>query len=394
MRCITRYILIEFFKVFAVALTGMIFLIVLGVVGQESYRNGLTPLNMLRLIPFALPEAMLYAIPATTLFAACSVYGRVAADNELVAIKSLGISPLALLWPTLAASFLLSLVVVGMTDLAVTWGRDGVRRVLLESVEQIVYGTLRTQRSYSGKRFSINVKGVDGRRLIAPTLSFRSSGSLGSFDCTAEEAELAANPEKNSLKITLYNWEMDGPGLDLEWPGRKEFDIPLEDVANKARVTGRPQDIEMRRIKSELHSQTQLIHRLKQDFAAEAATQLMMGDFTGVTDSEWQQKRLSLAQAQERLHRLRTEPWRRWAIGFSCFTFVLLGAPLALKMRNSDVWTSFAVCFLPILAIYYPLLEFGVGQAKSGDLPAYSVWTGNAVLALIGTGIIRRVVAF
>lgn len=395
MRCMTRYILCEFFKVFFVALTGMIFLIVIGVVGQESVRNGLTPLNMMRLIPFALPEALLYAIPATTLFAVCSVYGRIAAENELIAVKALGISPLALLIPTLVASFLVSLVVVGMTDLAVTWGRDGVRRVLLESVEQIVYGTLRTRHSYTGRSFSIHVKDVVGRKLIAPTLNFRPEGKSEVYDCTAAVAILAAIPSENVLRITLYDWQMAGAdGLEATIPGKEEFNIPLSDAASRAGVSNRPQDIEMSRLQQEVVSQKALITRMKGDDAAEAAVQLITGDFSSVLADDWEQRETALAQATERLHRLHTEPWRRWAIGFSCSAFVLVGAPLALRMKNSDVWTSFIACFLPILLLYYPLLAIGVGRAKSGELPPYGVWMGNIALAVCGVFLIRRVMRF
>ena len=45
---------------------------VCGVV-QEAMRQGLGPLPILRLMPYLLPESLRYAVPATVLFAACSV---------------------------------------------------------------------------------------------------------------------------------------------------------------------------------------------------------------------------------------------------------------------------------------------------------------------------------
>ena len=78
----------------------------------------------------------------------------------------------------------------------------------------------------------------------------------------------------------------------------------------------------------------------------------------------------------------------------SCFFFVLVGVPLAIRMRNSDFWTSFGLCFLPILLVYYPLLAFGVDRAKAGDLPPYVVWLGNAVLCVAGVGLFRRVIRY
>ena len=91
---------------------------------------------------------------------------------------------------------------------------------------------------------------------------------------------------------------------------------------------------------------------------------------------------------------MRTEPWRRWANGFSCMAFVLVGAPLAIRLRTADVWTSFIACFLPILVVYYPLLAYGVDLAKSGDLPPYCVWLGNVVLVTVGYRMIRWVLRY
>ena len=105
----------------------------------------------------------------------------------------------------------------------------------------------------------------------------------------------------------------------------------------------------------------------------------------------WARKRMQLAYARSRLHRLNTEPWRRWANGFSCFFFVMVGAPLAMRMRNSDSFTTFGACFLPILIVYYPLLMVGVGQAKSGSMPPYCVWLGNVILFIAGLVLVRKV---
>ncbi len=59
------------------------------------------------------------------------------ATNEVIAAKALGISPLVLLRPVLVASCLLSFASLWLNDLAVSWGRDGIRRIIIESVEEI-----------------------------------------------------------------------------------------------------------------------------------------------------------------------------------------------------------------------------------------------------------------
>ncbi len=98
----------------------------------------------------------------------------------------------------------------------------------------------------------------------------------------------------------------------------------------------------------------------------------------------------ALKQREKRSHRLRTEPYRRWANGFSCFGFAILGIPLAIWMKNSDMWTSFGMCFLPTLAVYVPLVLFGVDRAKSGAFHPSIVWVGNIVVVLFGILLFRR----
>jgi lipopolysaccharide export system permease protein len=86
------------------------------------------------------------------------------------------------------------------------------------------------------------------------------------------------------------------------------------------------------------------------------------------------------------------EPWRRWANGFSCLCFVLVGAPMAIRMRNADFLTSFFLCFLPILVVYYPVFMLGVSRVKAGVLPPPAVWMGNLLVTLWGLWLLRRVV--
>ena len=70
----------------------------------------------------------------------------------------------------------------------------------------------------------------------------------------------------------------------------------------------------------------------------------------------------------------------------------MVGAPLAIRLRKADFVTSFFMCFLPILIVYYPLMALGVEQAKSGALPAYSVWLGNAICLVAGAWLLRGIV--
>ncbi len=395
MRLLTRYILGELVKIFFVTLLGMTLLLLLVGVAQEAVRQGLGPMPILRLIPYFLPNALVYAVPGTILFAACSVYGRMSSENELVAAKSAGVSPMAYLWPGYVFAFLVSLAAVWLNDVAASWGERGVRRVVLQSVEQIAYGMLRTQKAYSTKQFSINVVDVQDRKLIRPTLTFHASGDSPAFTLTAETAELRLTEDKTALSIQLTNSEIDwGKDWVGDFPGTEEEEISLTDASRKGGSSLNPADSAMREIPQRIEEQKEKIRRLKQKYAAEAAYQMVLGDFESLSSGEWGKHQNSIHNAETMLHRLHTVPWRRWANGFSCLFFVMVGAPLAIRLRNADIWTSFGLCFLPILVVYYPLLMYGLDRAKVGALPPYSVWLGNLVLMVAGCLMVRRVLRY
>lgn len=395
MRRLTRYITFELLKVFLMMLSVMTLLMMLVFVGQEAIRQGLGPVPILRLIPYFLPNALLFAVPGAILFATCSVMGSMSAANELVALKSLGIPPSVVLVPVMVTGLCLSLVTVWLNDVAMSWGRIGGYRVVLHSLEEIVYGMLRTKRSYSGNnnRFSINVAGVVGKKLIHPTISFYPNNKDEPIVVTAREAELRLNPSTNSLLVVLTDSEGDfGNRIYGANPDTFEYEIPLSAASRKGDLTGGPAFLPQSKIPEATREQALSLQLMQRGHAAEAAVQLLCGDFEELTSSNWKSRHQTTQMALTRLYRLHTEPWRRWANGFSCLFFVMVGAPLAIRMRTADVFTTFGLCFLPILIGYYPLLMYGVEQAKNGVLPPYAVWLGNLVLMTIGIGFILRVV--
>lgn len=388
MRRLTRYAVWEFLKVFVLALTGMTLFFVLIGIGREAVEHGLGLGPVLRMLPYILPESMRFSIPASGLLAACTSFGRMSGDNEVVAIKAMGISPLTVMMPVFIIGFLISVLGVWINDLAVSWGRQGMSRVLSESIEQIAYGMLRTQHAYSSDRYSITVKDVKGPRLIRPALTFRSE-SGESVTVTAREARLRRNPGAETLSIVLRDGCFEGPnGTEGAFRGTYERDIDLGSFG-KGELS--PSDYPLARIPNEVIEQAQKIRRLQYGLVSQAAFQMLSGEFQELGDDQWQSHEVDLNRARFRLNRLRTEPWRRWSNGFSCFFFVLIGTPWAIQRRNSDFVSNFFLCFIPILLIYYPLMEYGVNQAKAGEIPQYGVWIGNVCCAVIAAWLIRRV---
>lgn len=395
MRILTRYVVIELGKVILLSLTALTLMMIIVGVAREAIQQNLPPAQIFWLIPYILPDALRVAVPVTVLLAATSVFGRMSGDNEVIALKSLGISPMTIVWPILALAFLLSLITVWLNDLAVSWGRSGAQRVVVEAVEEIAYSMLRTKRRYSSPNFSINVKRVEGRRLIRVTLSLQPGGDTPDITITAEQAELRSDLAEGLLKIYLFNSTIDVDGqVTAQFPGWYEQEIPLPDASQSGRSSSLPSRLALRAIPKKRAEQVVVIARAEQELAAKAAYQMLCGDFDELTSPTWDDAVVGLDAKWELLHRLRTEPYRRWSAGFSCLCFAWIGAPMAIWLRNRDFLTSFFLCFLPILIVYYPLLIYGVDGAKAGTIPPYSVWAGNIILLGWGIYLMRKVMRY
>ena len=391
---LTRYILFEILKIFVVALVVLTVLILLIGVGREALSEGMSPVAVLELLPYFLPISLQHSFPATALFSVCCVYGRMAADGEVATVKASGISPLKLLQPALIFAALLSPVAVCLSDLAVSWGRPGVHRVAMMSIEDITYRVLRAQHSYrSDQGFSIHVQDVVGQRLIQPTVTVHSRGNGETVELSAQEGQLAMDPDTQDLVLTLTNSKVErGSELQGRFPGVSHINIPLADAMQSEDISQRsPSELPLRLIRAERIRQDNQMHAVVGQLAAHTGFSLLTARPEAIAGATGQRFESTLKSDQRRLTRLYTEPWRRWAEGFTCFFFVFVGAPLAMIAKTSDYWTTFGICFLPTLLTYYPLFMFGLDQAKDGTIPPYGVWVGNIVLAGIGTILVARV---
>lgn len=390
---ITRYIVGEICKIFVVALFTLTLLILLIGVGRELLREGLGPLSVLQLLPYVLPLSLQHSVPATALFSVCCVYGRMSADGEVSTVKAIGVSPLQIIKPSLVFAVALSPCVVLLSDLTVSWGKPGVARVVLQSLEDIAYRFLQSQHTYSSNHgFTIHVQDVDGRRLIHPTVKVRSrNGSL--IELTAREGSLRLDSAAQTLVLHVTDSQVEGgEGFEGIWPGETEFRISLGKALRKREPgDASPSELSLLEIGPETIAQERRTRQAIGELAAHTGFALLNArweDIAGTSGSALEKK---IVASDYRLARLHTEPWRRWSQGFSCLCFVLVGAPLAIIARTADYWTTFGLCFLPTMVLYYALFILGFDQAKSGAWPPYAVWLGNLVLITIGITLLDRV---
>ncbi|MCA9261597.1 MAG: LptF/LptG family permease, partial [Planctomycetales bacterium] len=316
MRIMTRYVMWELLIVFLTTLTSLTTFVFLVLVGKEAVENGLGLGPILRMLPYMLPQAMQFAVPGALLLGTTSVYGRMASLNEVVAVKSMGISPMALMWPAVFLASIVSFAAVPLNDLAVSWGFDGVNRVVLESLEEIAYGRLRTVRSFSTDRLQVNVRKVEGNRLIGPVIQY-SARDKGPDLITADEGVLSANLDRNAVSVKLINADGDLNGWNVAHPGEFERSFSLEEFTGRRSDSKSPSNMALRDIGPAKLRQAAARERLDQAMAADVGFALLLGRTNDLTAGAWKPREEERQGIERTRHRLYVEPHRRWTSGFS-----------------------------------------------------------------------------
>jgi len=390
MKLFLRYILLDILKIYFAALILLTVLLVMVFVVNQAMQQGLPFKHAILLIPCTLPEQLRLSIPMTLLLATTISFSRMAGSNEIIAAKSLGIAPWQLMWPVWGLALVFSLLCIWLNDFAVSWGRSQATSVVYRALEDIIYSELRKngkiKQQFGNDTYTISVERIEGKKLFFPEIVSHNSQRTVKMD----EAEIHVDYDQAVLTITFTNLLM-STGSDMILSSEKKLPIPIPNPEKIILDLRSPSEVPLDMIRDQVEKCNARIAVAQQKMASLTAFSLITGDSSLASSQTWVNCENEITHASERLQRLHTEPNRRWANGFSCFFFVWLGVPLSIRLQRADFFSSFFACFLPILALYYPLLIGGVNGAKSGTLPPSFVWIGNLCLGIIGYWLIKQI---
>jgi lipopolysaccharide export system permease protein len=394
---IQRMIFAELVRVFLLALATLTSLFLLAGLVAEATQRGLAPSQILTVIPLLIPNTLPYTVPSTTLFATCVVYGRLAHDNEITAIKAAGVHLGRLVTPAL----ILGLLTCGGT-LALYWSfipssHLTLRTQVLSDVEEYLYGLLKRQGCLRHQKldYAMWVRQVQGRRLVDVIFKQR-DGAKGGYRMVARarEAELHFEPDKNQLRINMSyvstygdSNSISGNAIDPSYP------MPLPEGFLGADYTRRPTDMSW----PELMARSQTIEDDVRDAEEKALNPPPHPNQANMTKYEidrWNTswKNIPAVRIRER-NLVHVEIHLRPSLALGCLIFAMVGAPVGIWFSRADYLSSFVSCFLPTVVTYYPLLLSGLNMAKEGRVPAeLGLWAANIVVGIGALILYQRIV--
>lgn len=395
-----RTIFWELARVFLLSLVGITGIIVMAAVVVEASQRGLAPAQILAAIPLLVPSMLPFIIPPTTLFASCVVYGRLAHDNEITAIKSAGISVLLVVWPGVFLGTVMSAVTIGLYYHLIPHTHRLLRSAVVNDMEDYLYAMLkkdheikgRQEQKLSGQMYEVYVGQVQGRQL--KNAIFMRRDAKGNYDVIAHssEAELRVNlngPNGGELLVHMRN----GHVLDEGGKGQVFFNentwtvsLPRIDQVHKPS----PRDMTWQELLEARHE----VFTHMDEIATQLALVLSHSALIQPpTDLAQHQKNLQNVLREERLklNSINAELAGRPALSAGCLFFVLIGCPVGIWFGRSDYLSAFIICFLPIVFVYYPLQLCSTNLAKDGKLdPVAALWVANTTIGLWALFLFRK----
>lgn len=399
---LNRLIFWELVKVFLMSLGTLTSLLVTAGLLQLAAQMGLSLRQVVEAAPLFVPTTLPYTIPATTLFASCVVYGRLAHDNEVVAIKAAGVHLIHIIQPALLLGLITASVTAAISHSLIPLSQQLFFKQLLSDPEELLYSQLRRDRCirYPKLPYVIYVRDVQGKRLIDVVLKERrvykdartGQESFVGYKMVARAREARLQVEDGKLylnpdRFLMYNETTRGVTPP---PGPFEMELP-EGMNGKDRIRisaltwaelGQKIDDfqkELTEIEAEREERRQSVDRIQ-----DADRRHIARD----SDRDFQNK---IEYHQRVIRNIQAEYYMRPALACGCLLFALLGCPVGIWANRADYLSTFVICFLPALFVYYPLLLAGSGMGKDGKVPlGLGCWMADIVIAIVAVALNMR----
>jgi len=383
-----RYVIGEIVRAFGLALLTMTAIFVLFMVAAQARDIGLSPDDIAHLVPYVVPSTLPYTVPVSLLFAATVVYGRLAGDNEIIAVKTAGVSVFRVLRPIFYLALALSLVLGYLSGNWIPRCTHQAKMALFKDMEDMFYKMLARDREFDHPKwpFLIKVRDVQGSQMIDATFMHKVKGA-NDYDLViqAKSAEMHFDLPAKLVRVFLKDSETQHftahPDVTLIDNDTLEIPIPADSRFN---METKIQEYTNAEIIVDIAKKRSLINTVRKSEAIKAGFAFATGRLDTINWGAVHQAFRDHADWIRTCHELETEWHLRISMAFGSLLFVILGAPVGILFARRDFLSAFMTCFLPIIGLYYPLMLFGVNMSKEGLMgPIESLWSGNILLGLL-----------
>jgi len=362
MRILHRYILRDMSKALGLALAAVAGVVSFGLVLPTLQEYGLGPLNSLLYMVLVLPRAAYLALPLSAALAGSLVYGRLAAENELMACRASGVPRWSLFWPTLVLAMVTGAVTLVLGAWPLPESKYAAKVLAKADVERLLFSKLST----TGKirvddaDFQMTVDRVAGDMLYGPTLKYR--GKSGQTYCYAPYGRATFDRAANRVRLALQEAVVVDEAHKVPLRGTHRVSLQLP--------TALPRD----------EDEMSLWHLMAAQHHPEITDRFQRLAAEASLEAKRQMRQTVRARVMAEMH-------GRLAMAVGCFGLVLVGAGLGMYFHSGNLLTAFGVALLPGLGAHYLTTVAVKTVARAAQNPEdelYLIWTPNFAVLLLG----------
>ena len=315
---------------------------------------------LITFIAYVLPFSLIFTIPWGLLTAILLVFGRLSADNELMALRSSGVSISRICIPLAGITLVCTAICLWLNVQAAPAAQEKLRSAIFDlatSNPMALFGSDQIIDQFPGRKIYVGKK--EGNKLENITVFELNKNLLPVKVTYARTGMLEADLANKQILMHLYQARYQARDEKDPYDLRKIRDgiymaegtlpISLEELYEK----------EKKRPYRSALSIEQLLDQLK---------------------SEDQRERSAS----------RTEINKRFSFPFACIAFAIIGVPLGVTAHRRETSVGFAMGL--IVAVSYFLFVI-IGDTLRGNPkvhPELLVWFPNVLFIVLGTFLFRR----
>jgi lipopolysaccharide export system permease protein len=315
-----------------------------------NYSIGISSVS--RMIIYSMPDFLIFVVPMSVMLAVLLTFVRMSGDNEIIALKTGGLSFYGLLPPALLICSMGALLTLFMTVYGVPWGRSSMEELtaqIVSSNPEIGLKEKAFNDDFNDMILYVNKIDQQNDMLKGVFLEDRRRPDM-QVTIIATKGRLLNDPERHMHHLRLFDGTIhrtnlqDGSVSSIHFNTYTSSFGPQNTVADKKK----------KRKHQKAMSLSELMHFIK-----------------------------APSGKNEAYYKALLELHRRFSLPAACFTLGLIALPLGVQSRSTKR-TFGLIVGLFLFLFYYLLLTAGKILGESGTLrPVFGMWLPNAVTGII-----------
>ena len=351
MRILRNYIIKDFLNSLAFAFLSLTFIILLGnliKITDMIVTKGISPITAFKIFLYYAPYFVKYTLPLAMLLAVLLTMGRLIADNEIIAIRTAGIS----LWKILSIFLIVGLII----SLSL----------------YILNNRISPKLQYKSRVLIKNIYTKNINALIEP----------GVFLDNFENFVLYVGDVKGNKLKNVYIYQTGGGQNTVTYAKRGEF-ISEKGILKLKLEDGFRDNINLKN-KKELYRLNFAVFFMNMPIKKKASSKVSKKP-CNMTPYELRSQIKYFRQKGMMPVKLYIEKYSRLSFSFSALVFVVLGFGVSLMVKHREKSINLGLAFLGAL-LYYILYLLGTTLAKRMIMPPFfAMWLPDVII--LGAGL-------